>query len=85
MQGALVRGGSSTSVQSNHPELFSPSSHPASVEVGLEQQSFTTYEGAGSTEVCVRIERGGFPTTQPFSLLVSTQDASASESVCFLS
>ncbi|CAI8016676.1 FRAS1-related extracellular matrix protein 2, partial [Geodia barretti] len=60
-----------------HPELFSPSSHPASVEVGLEQQSFTTYEGAGSTEVCVRIERGGFPTTQPFSLLVSTQDASA--------
>ncbi|CAI8024772.1 hypothetical protein GBAR_LOCUS14358, partial [Geodia barretti] len=48
-----------------------------SVEVGLEQQSFTTYEGAGSTEVCVRIERGGFPTTQPFSLLVSTQDASA--------
>ena len=51
----------------------------ASVEVGLEQQSFTTYEGADSAEVCMRIERGGFPSTQPFNLLVSTQDGSASE------
>ena len=51
---------------------------PASVEVGLQQQTYSTFEGAGSVDVCVRIERGGFPTTEPFNLLVSTQDGSAS-------
>ena len=49
--------------------------------MSLAGQLFSTYEGAGEVEVCVRIEVEGFPTTQPFTLLVSTQDGSASECV----
>jgi hypothetical protein len=48
-----------------------------SVEVGLEQQTYTTYEGAGSVEVCVRVAEGDLPLAEPFNLLVSTQDGSA--------
>ena len=49
------------------------------VQVRLEQQSYTTFEGAGSVEICAVIVTVGFPSTPVFSLLVSTQDGSASE------
>ena len=49
------------------------------VQVSLEQQSYTTFEGAGSVEICAVIVTEGFPFTLVFNLLVSTQDGSASE------
>jgi hypothetical protein len=48
------------------------------VQVALQRQTYSTYEGAGSVEVCVTIRVPGFPQTQPFNLTVSTQDGSAS-------
>ena len=51
----------------------------AAVEVGLQQRAYSTFEGAGEVEVCIRIISDGLAMADPFNLLVSTQDATASE------
>ena len=78
----------SSSLPSSLPPFFSPSPSllPSLIlhttvasRVGLEQPSYTTFEGAGSVELCCVIVTPGFPVTPQFTLRVSTHDGSAGE------
>ena len=66
-------------IHNSFRHIFLYALHLAGVQVALERQTYSTFEGAGSVEVCVMIQVPGFPQTQPFNLMVSTQDGSASE------